>query len=128
MATTLEEDELLEQARLPVLAPELRWGFYEFSRRAGDYALAMALTTFRLEDGLIAGPRLGLGGVEASPRRIPEAEAVLAGKPPEIGIFREAAEAAAEAIDPLEDIQAGAEYRRDLVRAVARRALERAAA
>src|SRR5437868_12853073 len=35
MATTLEEDELLEQARLPVLAPELRWGFYEFSRRAG---------------------------------------------------------------------------------------------
>jgi len=128
MATTLEEDELLEQARLPVLAPELRWGFYEFSRRAGDYALAMALTTFRLEDGLIVGPRLGLGGVEASPRRIPEAEAVLAGKPPEIGIFREAAEAAAEAIDPLEDIQAGAEYRRDLVRAVARRALERAAA
>ncbi len=128
MATTLEEDELLEQARLPVLAPELRWGFYEFSRRAGDYALAMALATFRLEDGLIAGPRLGLGGVEASPRRIPEAEAVLAGKPPEIGIFREAAEAAAEAIDPLEDIQAGAEYRRDLVRAVARRALERAAA
>jgi len=128
MATTLEEDELLEQARLPVLAPELRWGFYEFSRRAGDSALAMALATFRLEDGLIAGPRLGLGGVEASPRRIPEAEAVLAGKPPEIGIFREAAEAAAEAIDPLEDIQAGAEYRRDLVRAVARRALERAAA
>ncbi|HEX9321460.1 MAG TPA: FAD binding domain-containing protein [Xanthobacteraceae bacterium] len=128
MATTLEEDELLEQARLPVLAPELRWGFYEFSRRAGDYALAMALATFRLEDGLIVGPRLGLGGVEASPRRIPEAEAVLAGKPPEIGIFREAAEAAAEAIDPLEDIQAGAEYRRDLVRAVARRALERAAA
>ena len=128
MATTLEEDELLEQARLPVLAPELRWGFYEFSRRAGDYALAMALATFRLEDGLIVGPRLGLGGVEASPRRIPEAEAVLAGKPPEIGIFREAAEAAAEAIDPLEDIQAGAKYRRDLVRAVARRALERAAA
>src|SRR6266540_2718768 len=45
MATTLEEDELLEQARLPVLAPELRWGFYEFSRRAGDYALAMALAS-----------------------------------------------------------------------------------
>jgi carbon-monoxide dehydrogenase medium subunit len=128
MATTREDDELVEQARLPLLAPATRWGFYEFSRRAGDYGLAMALATFRLEDGVIAEPRLGLGGVEASPRRIPEAEAVLAGKAPEIGTFRRAAEAAADAVDPLEDIQASSEYRRDLVRAVARRALERAAA
>jgi len=53
---------------------------------------------------------------------------VLAGKPPEPALFREAAEAAADAVDPLEDIQASAGYRRDLVRAVARRAMERAAA
>jgi len=79
-------------------------------------------------ESLIAEPRVGLGGVEASPRRIPEAEAVLTAKPPEIAIFRRAAEAAADAVDPLEDIQASAEYRRDLVRAVTRRALERAAA
>src|SRR5438045_795831 len=46
MATALAEDELLEQARLPILGPDTRWGFYEFSRRAGDYALAMALATF----------------------------------------------------------------------------------
>jgi len=128
MATALEDDELLEAAHLPILEADIRWGFYEFSRRAGDYALAMALATFRLENGRIVEPRLGLGGVEGSPRRIAEAEALLAGKPPEIGIFRQAAEAAAAAIDPLEDIQASAEYRRDLVCAVARRALERAAA
>ena len=128
MSTALEDDELLEEARLPVLPPDTRWGFYEFSRRAGDYALAMALATFRLADGVMVEPRLGLGGVEASPRRISEAEALLTGKPPEIGIFRKAAEAAADVVDPLEDIQASGEYRRDLVRAVARRALERATA
>jgi len=128
MATALAEDELLEEARLPIIPRDTHWGFYEFSRRAGDYALAMALTTFRLENGVIAEPRLGLGGVEASPRRIPEAEAALDGKPPELAVFRQAAEAAADVIEPLEDIQASAEYRRDLVRAVARRALERAAA
>jgi aerobic carbon-monoxide dehydrogenase medium subunit len=128
MTTALEDDELLEEARLPLLPPDTRWGFYEFSRRAGDYALAMALATFRLENGVIVEPRLGLGGVEVSPRRIPEAEALLAGKPPEIAVFREAAEAAADVVDPLEDIQASSEYRRDLVRAVARRALERATA
>ena len=49
MATALAEDELLLEARLPLLAPDTRFGFYEFSRRAGDYALAMALVTFRLQ-------------------------------------------------------------------------------
>jgi carbon-monoxide dehydrogenase medium subunit len=88
----------------------------------------MALATFRVEDGIIVAPRLGVGGAEASPRRIPEAEAALAGQRPEAAALRAAAEAAADAIDPLEDIQADAEYRRDLVRAMTRRALERACA
>jgi len=42
--------------------------------------------------------------------------------------FRAAAQAAMSAIDPMEDIINSAEFRRDLVLAVARRALERAAA
>jgi aerobic carbon-monoxide dehydrogenase medium subunit len=128
MTTALGEDELLTAARLPLLAPDTRFGFCEFSRRVGDYALAMALATFRVEGGVIIDPRLGVGGAEASPRRIPEAETALAGRPPEAAVLRAAAEAAADAIDPLEDIQADAAYRRDLVRAMTRRALERACA
>ena len=128
MTTALAEDELLVETRLPIPPPDMHFGFYEFSRRAGDYAIAMALVTFRLADGVIAEPRVGVGGAEERPRRIAEAEAVLAGRAPDDASFRAAAEAAADAIDPLEDIQADAEYRRDLVRAVVRRALERAAA
>lgn len=128
MTTALAEDELLAQARIPLLTDDTRAGFYEFSRRAGDYALAMALTTFRIVDGAITEARVGLGGAEAHPRRIPEAERLLEGRPPTDGAFRAAAEAAADCIDPLEDIQADAVFRRDLVRAVTRRALERAAA
>ena len=90
--------------------------------------IAMALVTYRLADGVIAEPRVGIGGAEARPRRIPEAEAALKGQPPEPKTFQAAAEAAAAAVDPIEDIQADAEYRRDLVRAVTRRALEQAAA
>src|SRR5215510_105961 len=40
MTTALAEDELLLEARLPLLPRGTRFGFYEFSRRAGDYALA----------------------------------------------------------------------------------------
>jgi carbon-monoxide dehydrogenase medium subunit len=126
MATALAEDELLLEARLPLLPPETRLGFYEFSRRAGDYALAMALVTFRLQDGVIVAPRIGIGGAEARPRRMAAAEAVLAGRGPDSESFRAAAEAAADAVEPMEDIHADAEFRLDLVRAVTRRALERA--
>ena len=128
MTTALAEDELLSEARLPLLADDVRFGFYEFSRRAGDYAIAMTLATFRVADGVIVEPKVGIGGVEGTPRRIFEAERALDGRPPDGAAFRAAAEAAVDVVDPLEDIQAGAAYRRDLVRAVTRRALERAIA
>src|SRR6266849_9215297 len=64
MTTALQEDELLTQARLPILPADTRFGFYEFNRRAGDFALGMALTTYRLQNGVIVEPRVALGGVE----------------------------------------------------------------
>jgi carbon-monoxide dehydrogenase medium subunit len=124
MTTALQEDELLEEARLPLLPPDTRWGFCEHSRRAGDYALAMAVVTYRLDaDGRIAGARIASGGVEARPRRLAEAEAALDGAAPSPAAFARAAEAAAAAIAPLEDAQADAAHRRDLLRACVRRAL-----
>jgi len=127
MTTALADDELLAQVRVPQLAPDTRFGFREFSRRAGDYAIAMTLATFRLDGGIIIEPRVGVGGAEANPRRIPEAEAALAGKPAAPATFRAAAEIAADVVEPMEDVQADANYRRDLVRAMTRRALEQAA-
>ncbi|MGC2414958.1 MAG: FAD binding domain-containing protein, partial [Stellaceae bacterium] len=82
METALLPDELLVEARLPILAADTRFGFAEFSRRPGDYALAMALAVLRVEGDVIAEPRIGLGGAEAKPRRIASAEAVLRGARP----------------------------------------------
>lgn len=143
MTTDLAEDEIITEVRLPLLqqarllhpadAPlpplpparsEVKFGFYEFSRRAGDYAMAMALAVYRIEEGVILDPRVGIGGAEDRPRRILQAENLLAGRPPSAQAFREAAAAAATAIDPIEDPQTSAEYRRELVAAVTRRALE----
>jgi aerobic carbon-monoxide dehydrogenase medium subunit len=128
MTTALEEDELLIEARLPILPADTRFGFYEFNRRAGDFALGMALVAFRLEDGLIREPRVALGGIESQPRRIAEAEQLLAGHAAERAVFEEAAAAVASVVDPLEDVVTSATYRRDLSHTVTRRALERAAA
>jgi carbon-monoxide dehydrogenase medium subunit len=128
MTTALEEDELLIEVRLPILPADTRFGFYEFNRRAGDFALGMALVAFRLQDGVIREPRVALGGVESQPRRIAEAEQLLAGRSAERAAFEAAAAAVASAVDPLEDAVTSATYRRDLSRTVTRRALERAAA
>ncbi len=128
MTTALRDDELLVEARLPLLPAGTRCGFYEFSRRAGDFALAAAVGVYRLDGGKIAEPRLAIGGAEVNPRRIAQAERALAGAAPGDQAFRAAAQAAMEAIDPMEDIINSAEFRRDLVLAAARRALERAAA
>src|SRR5215471_3234072 len=124
MTTTLAEDELLTEVRLPLLPADTRTGFCEFSRRAGDFAIAMALATYRVEGGKIVAPRVVVGGAEPHARRIAEAEQALAGRAPGREAFVAAAESAAAAVDPMEDINNSAEYRRDLVRAMARRALE----
>ena len=126
MATVLAPAELLAETRLPIQPDGTRFGFEEFSRRAGDYALGMALVVLRIEGGVIAAPRVGLGGVEAMPRRIEAAEAALSGRRPGEAVFREAAAAAAAAIDPIEDVQTNEQYRRELASTMVYRALTQA--
>lgn len=128
MQTALHEDELLREVRLPILPKGTYVGFAEFSRRAGDYAIAMAVAVYRLKNGMMSDMRIALGGAEAAPRRISEAERVLIGRPPNLGTFQAAGHAAVTAIDPLDDANVSANYRRGIVRAMVRRALENASA
>ncbi len=123
MTTALDEDEMLTEVRLPLCHPDTRHGFDECSRRPGDYAMAMALVSYRLQRGEMVDVRAGVGGVEPNPRRLTDAEAILTGAPPTDAVFAAAADAAAAAIDPLTDGQITAAFRRDLARATMRRAL-----
>jgi aerobic carbon-monoxide dehydrogenase medium subunit len=127
MTTDLREDEVVTAVELPLLPEGTRCGFAEFSRRPGDFGIAMVLATYRLEDGRVVEARLAVGGAEPSPRRIPDAEAALVGQTADAASFVRAANAAAEVVDPMEDTVNTAEYRRALVCTLARRALENAA-
>jgi len=128
MTTALRDDELLTEVRLPILPNDARAGFAEFSRRAGDYAVAMAVGSYRLKSGTMSDMRIAIGGAEAAPRRMAEAERTLIGRPPNLGTFQAAAHAAVKAIDPLDDANISAEYRREIARAMVVRALEAASA
>jgi carbon-monoxide dehydrogenase medium subunit len=124
MTTALKEDELLVEVRLPLLPPNTRFGFFEFSRRAGDFAIAMALVIYRVDD-IISSPQVAVGGAEPHSRRIAEVEAKLDGRIPGEEAFAVAADIAANVVDPITDATNNAEFRRDLVRVVMRSALER---
>jgi carbon-monoxide dehydrogenase medium subunit len=127
MATDLKSDEILSEVRIPVPTAHTQFGFYEFSRRAGDYAIGMALVGWVPDTGAMTKVRIAIGGIEGSPRRIASAEAMLQGQTPTAAAFAAAAEAVASEVTPLEDLQADAAYRRDIARVVVRRALEASA-
>ncbi|MDB5649752.1 MAG: carbon monoxide dehydrogenase medium subunit [Hyphomicrobiales bacterium] len=128
MTTSLRPDEILVEARLPLLPAGTRTGFCEFSRRAGDFAIGMVLVAWRIENGRIVEPRFGIGGAEAFPRRLPEVEAFLNGAEPVQATWDAAATIAAAALDPLEDAVTSGDYRRDLVASLSRQAFEQACA
>lgn len=125
LTTTLADDEILVEVQIPLLPAFTRFGFDEVKRRAVDFPLAMALAVYERDEDDMVRVRLGLGGVEATPRRLPEVEAMLERQPPTKRLFRQAGEAAADLVDPLDDPAADAVWRRDLARAVVVRALER---
>lgn len=123
-STALEPDEFLTTVRVPRLSGDHRAGFSEFARRAGDFALVMALVVCRVSGTRIEQAAVGLGGVSDRPVRAPAAEAALIGMDitaPEVAA-EAAADAAADSVTPLEDIHGSAAYRTDLIRATVRRA------
>jgi carbon-monoxide dehydrogenase medium subunit len=66
--TTLEPDELLTWVRVPAPPPGSGWGFAEIARRSGDFALAGACCTLRLDgDGRLTELRAGLMAVADTP-------------------------------------------------------------
>ena len=123
LTTTLAADEVVREIRIPLLGRDWYCGFREFSRRAGDFALAMAIVCIKISDGTIDDARIGIGGAAVIPFRSSAAEAVLVGHAPGPSAFDRAGEAAAAIADPIEDPQATGPYRCDLVRALVPRAL-----
>ena len=128
MTTALADDELLTEVHLAMPAPAVRLGFHEVSRRAGDYAVAMAFVAVEIDRGTVVQARIGVGGAERRARRIAAAEAALLGATWTEAVIGHAAAAAADAIDPMEDRQVSPALRRGLVRTAVTRALRSAAA
>jgi len=127
MATALAPDEMIAAIELPIWRPGHGFGFHEFARRQGDFALGGAAALLDLgAGGVVRRAALALFGTAEQPVRVDAAEAALTGKTVDSRAIHAAA-AAAWLIEPISDIHAGAEYRRHLAQVLSARALVDAA-
>ncbi len=128
LTTELREDELITELRLPSWPRERRWGFREFARRQGDFALA-GIALFYDEDaeGRACNAHVGVFGACNRSHRIGPAEAALDGHYVDEATIGATAQAAAATVDPPDDLHADAAYRRALVATLVERALRAAA-
>jgi carbon-monoxide dehydrogenase medium subunit len=123
MTPALEPDELLTSVRFTRWPSGHGYGFVEFARRHGDFAIASAAALLEADaKGRIARASLTLGGVGVVPVRMREVEKKLAGETPSEELFRELCEECRK-VDAIDDVHAPASYRQHLAAVMARRAL-----
>ena len=128
LTTALKPDEILTEVKLPAWPAGRRFGFQEFARRRGDFAMAgIAVFYDRDAGGKAANAHVGVIGVGEKQRRLGKAEAAINDSTlDEVAIARAAAAASAE-VEPQDDIHASAAYRRALTGTMLERALKSAA-
>ena len=127
LESAVEAEDLLAEIRLPPWPDGARWGFREFARRRGDFALAGVACRFEVDGaGRCRSVRIGLVGVGDTAVRARLAESVLEGEPPGEELFADAAAAVCKEVAPLDDGHASAAYRSHLAGVVVADALAEA--
>jgi carbon-monoxide dehydrogenase medium subunit len=128
-ATALRSDEILIEIRVPAPGPRSGGAYVKLERKVGDFATAAVAVQIDLDGaGVCTRAGIGLTNVGAVPIEATAAEAALRGKRPDDAAVKRAAELAAEAAQPTEDLRGPAEYKKDLVRVLTARALRKAIA
>jgi aerobic carbon-monoxide dehydrogenase medium subunit len=128
LMTALKPDEIITEIHLPAWPAKRRFGFQEFARRRGDFALAAAAVFYDDDNGTARDAHVGVVGVGDTPMRLPSVEAALNGQEITEAVIAKAEAAASAAVDPRDDIHASGAYRKALVGVMVERALKAAAA
>jgi carbon-monoxide dehydrogenase medium subunit len=128
LTTALEPSEIITEVHLPTWPAARRWGFLEFARRRGDFAMAGVALFYDVKDGKAANAHIGVFGVGDHQRRLPQAEALLNGNTVDEALAAKVGKAAAAEVEPQQDIHASAAYRRALTGTLTERALKAAMA
>jgi CO/xanthine dehydrogenase FAD-binding subunit len=123
--TGLKDGELLARLEIPLTRMRCGSVYYKVStRNAMDLAFVGVAVLIEVDErDRIVKARVALGAVAPTPIRVPSAEKGLEGRVLSLDVVRESAALAAKSCNPISDLRASAEYRREMVRALCERGL-----
>lgn len=127
MTTALEPNELVREIQIPVKSGRTGSAYLKMAQKASGFAICGVAAAVELEaSGVLSNVAIGITGVGSYAFRASKTEAALKGVKPAEDVVKKACEKASDGIIALEDIHASADYRLDLARIYARRALRAA--
>lgn len=126
--TALQPTEILTEIRIPAGAARTGGGYLKLERKVGDFATAAVAAHLALNNqGIVQKAGIGLTNVGPKPIKARKAEDFLRGKKADAAAIAQAAQLAADEAQPSSDLRGPAEYKKGLVKELAKRALSRAA-
>ncbi|MDR0584185.1 MAG: xanthine dehydrogenase family protein subunit M [Treponema sp.] len=125
--TSLESGEVVTGIIIPPLGENEKAAYIKHAvRKAMDLAIIGVAARLRIEKGICTDAKIALGAVAITPIRAPRAEEILIGKKLTEEVIAEASVAAMNSCNPISDIRASAEYRKDMIRVFTKRAIKQA--
>ena len=122
--TALQPDEILTEIRVPIPPARSGGAYQKLERKVGDFATAAVAVQLTLDgQGSCQKVGIGLTNVGATPIKARKAEASLQGKRLDDATIAQATQLAPEEAEPSADLRGPVEYKKGLVKELARRAL-----
>jgi len=129
LTTALNRNEIVREIQIPVNNGKTGSAYLKMAQKASGFAICGAAALIELDgSGALSNVAIGITGVLSHAFRAAKTEAELKGKKPSIDVLKKACEHASDGVTALDDIHASADYRLDLARVFARRALKAAIA
>jgi carbon-monoxide dehydrogenase medium subunit len=127
-STALAPDEILTEIRVPIPPARSGGAYRKLERKVGDFATAAVAVQLTLgAGGEVARAGIALTNAGPTPLEATEAERFLVGKKLDEATVSETARLAAKAAQPTADRRGSVEYKREMARVLAVRALRAAA-
>ncbi len=124
--TQIGDDEILTEITIPD-QPTTGSTYIKFGmRKSGALAMVGVAVSVHVENNTLIDARVAMGAVAPVPMRAKNAEEILIGQTVSDDLLIQAADAAAAECTPITDVRGSAEYRREMIRVLTRRALRKA--
>ena len=125
--TALVPGDIVTEIRIPALKENQKAAYIKHAvRKAMDLAIVGVAAVITMDGDVCADTKIALGAVAINAIRAPKAEEILIGQKLTDELIEKAAVAAMESCNPISDVRASAEYRKDMVRVFTKRAIKKA--